>query len=488
MQINLILATDNNSGIGKNNKIPWYLKNDIKYFKEITSKGDKNAVIMGRNTWDSIPKSYKPLKNRLNIVLSKNVDELEYGKDVIVKRSNEDAITFCEENKINTVWIIGGKTLYEYFLNEKKFDYMYITKIYQDFECDKKIDNLNEILSENVLIGNTNIKSENNILHQYFIYGNSEKIQISKLHQVIFSENMKFDKHPDISYLKLIEDILENGSNRQTRNGETISLFGSKIEMNLKNGFPLLTSKKVFWRGILHELLWFINADTNSKNLEEKKVNIWKGNTENSYLEKLDLPYEDGIGGPIYGWQWRKFNQQYEYKNKNTGDLEIINGSENGFDQLQFIINEIKENPNSRRLFMSAWNPVQMGKMCLPPCHVSYQFYVGKDGLSCQMYQRSADVFLGLPFNIASTATLTQIIAHHCNLEVDKLIICIGDAHIYTDHLEAIKKQLYLDKPIYSLSKLEITNRYENINDYKFEDFSLKEYRSNETIKAKMLS
>ena len=137
---------------------------------------------------------------------------------------------------------------------------------------------------------------------------------------------------------------------------------------------------------------------------------------------------------------------------------------------------------------MSAWNPCQMDKMCLPPCHISYQFYVNKKGLSCQMYQRSADIFLGLPFNIASTAALTMLIAHHCDLEVDKVIICIGDSHIYTDHLEAIKEQLYLDKPIYTLPKLKINNKYSNINEYSFDDFTLLDYISNPTIKAKMLS
>ena len=487
MQINLILAVDLSDGIGKNNSIPWNLKNDLKYFKKNTSYGNDNAVIMGRKTWESIPQKNRPLKNRLNIIVSTKYD-IEKKKNIINTDSIQNALCLCKKEQINKCWIIGGKSIYEYFLKEKLYDLIYITRIFNNFDCDTKVDFLNEYLSQTVIIAKTNLKIENKTKYQHFIYGNPNYLQISQLNKVNYLKDLKFYIHPDMVYLNVIKEILEDGNTRKTRNGETISSFGKRLELDLKEGLPLLTSKKIYWKGILHELQWFINSDTNSKNLEEKNVNIWKGNTDTSYLEKLNLPYEEGIGGPIYGWQWRKFNQEYLFKNNETGIFEKTIGSKNGFDQLQFIIDEIKNDPKSRRLFMSAWNPCQMDQMCLPPCHVSYQFYVSEEGLSCQMYQRSADVFLGLPFNIASTATLTLLIAHHCGLEVDKMIICIGDAHIYTEHLEAIKQQLFLDKPIYKLPKLEISKIYDNINDYKYEDFLLTDYESNPAIKAKMLS
>jgi len=262
-----------------------------------------------------------------------------------------------------------------------------------------------------------------------------------------------------------------------------LSIFSEKISVDLSQGFPLLTTKKVFFNGIVHELLWFIKGQTDSKILEQNKVNIWKGNTTKEFLEKSNLPYQEGIGGPIYGFQWRHFGERYEYEQDNT--IHFTKGLDQGFDQLQFIIDEIKTNPTSRRLYMSGWNPNQLDQMCLPPCHVSYQFYVQNGRLSCQMYQRSADVFLGLPFNIASTALLTHLIAKTTNLIPGKIHVCIGDAHLYEEHLDAVKEQLRKSK--YILPDIEIT-RKERIDDYEFEDIKIRDYESHPLIKAKMIA
>lgn len=256
------------------------------------------------------------------------------------------------------------------------------------------------------------------------------------------SENILFKSwkkkfHPENNYLSLLEKVLRNGSPRQTRNAETISLFGESVEFDLSYGFPLLTTKKMFFSGIVKELLWFLNGKTNVNELKADGVHIWDGNTTREFLDGIGLNhYPEGCAGPIYGYQWRNFNAPY--------DVESMTAKESGsgFDQLMFCIKELQNNPNSRRMVMSGWNPCQMSEMCLPPCHVLYQFYVEGDRLSCQMYQRSADLFLGLPFNIASTALLVTLIGTLTGYNPGKIKICIGDAHIYKSHVDNVITQI----------------------------------------------
>jgi thymidylate synthase len=239
----------------------------------------------------------------------------------------------------------------------------------------------------------------------------------------------------------------------------------------------------------LGELLWFIQGNTNNKDLKAKNIHIWDGNTTKEYLEKYGLSYPEDTCGPIYGWQWRHFNQKYSYTNENGEQITNKGGEENGTDQLQECIDLIRKDPNSRRIFMSAWNPNQLNEMCLPPCHVSYQFYVNSNNeLSCQMYQRSADLFLGLPFNIASTALLTTMIAHITGKKLGKVHICIGDAHIYDEHLDAVREQLARINETYSFPILNIKNVRGEIDKFEESDFELINYQCHGTIKAKMSS
>ena len=270
------------------------------------------------------------------------------------------------------------------------------------------------------------------------------------------------------SYLNALKNILENGELRETRNSKTLSLFGVKIDIDISESYPLITTKKMFTKGIIEELLWFISGNTNSKKLEEKGVNIWKGNSSRTYLDSIGLNhYKEGECGPCYSHQWRYFNAPY--KNCETD----YNGT--GIDQLQNCIDLIKNNPSSRRIFMSAWNPCQLNEMVLPPCHISYQFYVSNDDkLSCILYQRSGDMFLGVPFNIASVSLLVYIIANITNKKPDKITLMIGDAHIYENHIEQVKIQL--NRNIYPFPQLIIKKKYENINDYKYEDFEIINY------------
>ena len=280
-------------------------------------------------------------------------------------------------------------------------------------------------------------------------------------------------------YLDSLRDIIIEGEMRKTRNANTISRFGVKLDFDIKHHFPLLTTKKMFFRGVVHELLWFIKGDTNSKHLEAENVNIWKANSTRKFLDDNQLTdYEEGECGPIYGFQWRHFNAPY------SGHDACYKGQ--GIDQLQNCIDLIKNDPYSRRIFMSAWNPSQHKVMCLPPCHISYQFYVTKDDyLSCIVYQRSGDMFLGIPFNIASVALLVYIIANMTDKKPGDISIMIGDAHIYDSFIGSVLTQL--DREPYEFPTLRIKNKHENINYYVYEDFEIIDYTHHPALREKMV-
>lgn len=257
-------------------------------------------------------------------------------------------------------------------------------------------------------------------------------------------------------YLECLKYVKENGVSKTDRTGTgTISCFGYQNRYDLSEGFPLVTTKKTFWRGIVHELLWFISGDTNIKYLLENDVHIWD--------EWAD---ENGDLGSVYGEQWRSWQ---------TKDNQSI-------DQLQNVIEQIKNNPDSRRHLVVAYNPGEVDKQALPPCHSFFQFYVANNKLSCQLYQRSADLFLGVPFNIASYALLTMMIAHVCNLEVGDFVHTFGDLHIYNNHFAQIDEQL-TRKP-YALPTVKLNPAIKNIDDFKFEDIELIDYISHPAIKG----
>jgi thymidylate synthase len=298
--------------------------------------------------------------------------------------------------------------------------------------------------------------------------------------------------HPEYQYLKLVDNIIKNGIKRKGRNGNTYSIFGTQMRYPLyDNTFPLLTTKKMFLNGCIHELLWFINGHTNNKYLKDKKVHIWDGNSSREFLNSRGLQkYNEDELGPIYGFQWRNFNGDYipeMFRNEFS-----IRNAKKGTDQLQYIIDSLNGNNKnedkfSRRLIVSAWNPNQLNDMALPPCHIMFQFFVNnKDELSCSMYQRSGDVGLGIPFNIASYSLLTYIIAHHCGLKPGEFIHTIGDAHIYENHIEKLKLQI--ERKPYDFPTIYIKNKYENIEDYTINDFYISNYLHHKPIKMDMIS
>lgn len=278
-------------------------------------------------------------------------------------------------------------------------------------------------------------------------------------------------------YLDLITDVLNNGTMKETRNGNTLSVFGRQMRFSLENNtMPLLTTKRVPWKTVLRELLWFISGDTSNKNLNEKKVHIWDGNASKEFLESRGLSYEDGDLGPIYGHQWRFFNAPY------SNSKEDYRGK--GVDQLQRVIDDIRSDPNSRRHIVCAWNPAQMDEMALPPCHVLFQFYVSNGELSCMLYQRSGDIGLGIPFNIASYAFLTHIIAHITGLKAKEFIHTLGDAHIYEEHIDALKEQISRNK--FEFPKVEFQCEPKNIDDYDESDIKVLNYQFHKTIRMTM--
>ena len=316
--------------------------------------------------------------------------------------------------------------------------------------------------------------------------------------------------HPEYAYLDVLRTVMEKGEVRTTRNGRTRSLFSLKMDFSLsgKNGepiIPLLTTKRVFWKGILKELLWFLRGETDACKLSAEGVKIWNGNSSREALDAKGLvDYAEGDCGPIYGYQWRHFGAQYH------GPGQTPLGE--GIDQLGNCIELLKTEPMSRRIFMSAWNPMDLDKMCLPPCHVSYQFYVkgfgeesegdangnggnGEKGeekkkrgkLCCLMNQRSADLFLGIPFNIASVSLMTHIMACLTDLEPGEISIITGDAHIYEDHWGVVREQLERTPIQDGFPRIAIQNRGQGaVEDFEADDFILSGYQCHSLLYGKM--
>jgi thymidylate synthase len=319
---------------------------------------------------------------------------------------------------------------------------------------------------------------------------------VSKISDRIFSNIIKF-QHEEYQYLNLLENILENGTWEEGRNGKTKSIFGHTMRFSLKDGkIPILTTKKTAWKTCLKELLWFIRGETDNRLLKEQGVHIWDANSSREFLDSrgLTLTREDLIGAG-YGYQWRYFNANYNcftgkrLLDNDPNDIHKETKAFKGIDQLQQIIDALKDpkQRTSRRLVMTAWNPCQLDQMALPPCHIFCQFNV-HDGnkLSCAMFQRSGDFPLGIPFNIASYSFFTHLIAKHCGLEAYEFVHFVGNCHIYEDHIEPMKEQITREP--FEFPTISIKCVRENISDYEVDDFELHNYKSHDSIKMKMVA
>lgn len=481
---NVILAHDNKNGIGKNNELPWFFPSDMRFFKSMTSPLnflehlDKAIVIMGRKTMESIPNNFLP--NRINIVISKTYTEEK--EDLHIVDSFNKALEVANTYEGGKVWVIGGSSIYDMAFRHKDLGKIYITYINGDFECD-------------TFITLPKMKLVNKITFT------EKDTNTGVLHDLDYCEYTPI-YNAEQEYLRLLEDIMTNGNLRQTRNAKVYSDFSRDIKFDVSKKFPLLTTKRMFWKGIVEELLFFIRGETDTTKLSEKGVRIWEGNTTREFLdmmgEKNDVfkSYNVGEMGPMYGYQWRYFNKEYKPDEEEVWDMASRtiytikhNPQNKGVDQFADLIDLIKKDKHSRRLLMTDFNPVQASEGVLYPCHsLILQFYCDEDNLSVKMYQRSADLFLGLPFNIASTTLLLYIVAKLVNMKPHMVTLTLGDCHIYEQHIDQVKKQLSRlphDLPTVTIPDFETI---EHVEQSTLENYVVNDYKCYPGIKAEMIA
>jgi dihydrofolate reductase/thymidylate synthase len=490
MDFKIVLAFDSNYGIGNNTSgkyIPWKLSKDMKRFREITEGKNvnvdkKNAIIMGRLTADTFR---KPLKNRFNVVITSKKD---YRKDEGFESYDNfnTALKDMKNREVKNVFVIGGSKLVEKAINNTYFKGAYITFIQNSYNCEIR-------LSNDVIKKLDYCHVDNKNTHREY------DMNINKYINYDFID-LTYHNEEEIQYLNLLEKIINNGNYRETRNAKTYSLFGERLVFDLDNGFPLLTTKKMFVRGIFEELLFFLRGDTDTKILEDKNVKIWHGNTTKEFIEENNKDLQEYDMGPMYGFQWRHFNAPYKTSKDNYDNL--------GVDQLRDVIDKLVKDPHSRRILLTTYNPAQSEQGVLYPCHgLTIQFYVeDSKRISLQMYQRSSDTFLGIPFNITSYATLLHIIVNLVNNNKDRtheedyrpgrVIMILGDVHIYSDkekgdHLDIVKKQISRRDNTYKFPKFEITKKLETLEDLnklEVSDMIVSDYVCNSGLKAKMVA
>jgi len=481
--ISVIVATTQKGGIGKDSNLPWKLPEDMAHFKKVTTSapaGKTNAVIMGRKTWESIPNKFKPLPGRINVVLSRNAADpsfaAAYPEDILTAISVADAMEkLAHRTDVSEIFAIGGESVYKEAVEMPSCERIFMTRVAQDIECDVFFPAFDNALFNVAYLSKT--RSHNGLSYDFLVYERKDgATAMSPAMTAIGGTNELL--HEEYQYLKLIKEISENGVSMDDRTGTgTVSVFGTTMRFDLKNSFPILTTKRVFWRGIVEELLWFIKGDTNGKHLSEKGVKIWDGNGSREFLDKRGLSHrEEGDLGPVYGFQWRHFGAKYV-------DMHT-DYSGQGVDQLAECIRKIKEDPTDRRILLSAWNPADLDLMALPPCHMFCQFYVANGELSCLMYQRSADMGLGVPFNIASYSLLTCMMAQVCGLKPGEFIHNMGNTHVYKNHIDPLKTQLERTPRPFPL--LRINPEVKDIDGFKASDFELIGYNPHGKIAMDM--
>ena len=475
----IIVATDNKDGIGKNNTIPWKISDDFRHFRNITLH---SYIIMGRNTWNSLPK--KPLPNRTNIIISSTtnlqVNEssyiIRYNPLVISCNSNSVIYVFtsldlalsciynskCDGQK-NT-FVIGGQQLYEEAINHDECNKIYQTKIYKTFDCDTFFPKLPNTFN---LVDVSKFKLEGDIHFRYYTYQKN-----------VYSH--RFTNQEETNYIQLLRNILGYGEKKSNRTGvNTFSLFGKQLEYDLSDTFPILTTRKQFFRGIFEELLFYLRGYTNNNKLVEKGVNVWTGNTTREFLDSRNLDYEEGDMGPTYGFNFRNFGGKYVSCNTEHST---------GHDQLSELIHTLKTDRDSRRMIITLWDPINNKKSALPSCMCFYQFYVSnKTNLDLQVYIRSSDYFLANNWNTCTAALFVHLLCNvdGIDLKPGTLSVVMGDVHVYENQLEGIKQSLTRKpKPF---PKLVVSGKKDCITDFSFDDVKLIGYDAEPKIKVDMV-
>jgi dihydrofolate reductase / thymidylate synthase len=452
----IIVCVDSNYGYSKQKQIPWHLDmkgEEMKYFKSLTSdvsnnvNNNKNILIMGRNTWEDIENSGKHksiLKTRDIIIISKTLQYKEefllYGNVKICKSVWECLLHIHthSEYKDSIAWVCGGKQIWYDFLKLKIVEKLHISYIPIDYNCDEHLDKL-------------------------FLIKNFELIHSDETKKTFFVDTYKYVNKEECKFLNTVKKIIDKGYESMDRSGVgTLSIFGKSFTYDIKNyRLPLFTHRKMFLRGIIEELIFFISGETDTKILENKGVNIWKTHTSESFLKKRNLTLKEGDYGPSYGFQLRNWGSD---------------GTDCGFDQLKYIVNLLKTDPHSRRIIFSYWNPNFIDKVPLPPCHILYMFNVNdKNELSCSFTQRSNDFALAGNFNICSASILVFILCKVCNLKPGKIIHNIGNIHLYKNQLEYVNN--FIDNEPYNFPLIDVKKK-ENCWDYNIQDFSLMFYKS----------
>lgn len=509
----VVACTSVHRGIGDRGSMPWDIPVDLNRFRLLTTytpRANKvNAVVMGRRTWESIPERHRPLPRRYNIVVSSSqrfIDHVNKYKQAEGVTSVERALERATRNRsVDQVFVIGGASVYEQCIHMAACTKIHMTSIFKEFDCDTFFPCIDPAAYKETMVGPLMKQNGLHFRFSEFTRANPEDTAATTTTPPAIGETKTAiitppvvpanamdtadtldtrgtTGHPNLEeqqYLDLVRDVIETGTLRDDRTGTgTLSKFGCSMRFSLRDGrLPLLTTKRVFWRGIAEELLWFINGDTNANTLTGKGIKIWDANGSREFLDSRGLTdREVGDLGPVYGFQWRHFGARYvdchtDYKGQ-------------GVDQLAQVIETIKTDPHNRRIIMSAWNPSDLKLMALPPCHMFCQFYVAGGELSCQMYQRSADLGLGVPFNIASYSLLTCMVAHVCGLQPGEFIHVIGDAHVYKTHVDVLKQQLErVPRPFPTLT---LNPEVKDIDSFQFSDLALGDYKPHNSIPMTM--
>lgn len=477
----IFVAYDSARGIAQKGRIPWpRLEKDMEIFAKSTEDG---VIIMGRKTWESLPQ--RPLQKRVNIIITNNHTQYSqirahqlYGPGVLTSNNLEQAIVTAKSSfPDKKIFVIGGQDIYEEAINKHLVTLVVATEIEAKFQCDRFFPKL----------GPQFVKSgEMPTITQRLVLENADEESREKAPTIKYKivEYQLINNVPEMNYLQLMNNILMTRIEKEDRTGAgTFMQWGAQLRFPLNDRFPLLTTKKMFLRGVFEELKWFLSGQTNIKALTEADVHIWDHNSSREYLDSRGLKdYPIGEVGPIYGYQWMNYNKPYSIPAEST-PAEV--GPEEGINQLKLAIDMIKNDPTSRRIVVCAWNPQQIDQMALPPCHMLYQFAVVQKRLCCRVDMRSADLFLGVPFNIASYALLTIFVARICNLELGDLVLHMGDVHIYKNHLAACLKQL--ERTALQFPRLNISKPLDSLEDVAkltWEDIKLEDYIHHEKIEA----
>ena len=440
----LIVAINEDEGIGNSNTIPWKCPEDLKIFRKKTM--DK-TIVVGRNTCDALP-----------FLEGRNVLCLSSKNYINTNWKNPVTIINNLENIKGKIFICGGEKVYKYCLNLKNFiSKVHLSVINNNIKCDKYF---NTAWLKDFIITKHEIKDKK--WNHYILERKSSS---------------------EYQYLNLLKKIISIGKKRQGRNGLTLSLFVEHLSFNLQEGFPLLTTKKMFTRGIIEEFLFFLRGNTDTTYLSDRKVRIWEGNTSSEFIKSRNLKYKKGLMGPMYGYQWRFFGAEYKLDSEGNPIPTL-----DGIDQIKKVVDQIRNNPGSRRILLTSYNPLQAEEGVLYPCHsISIQFYVDGEFLDMFCFNRSQDTFLGVPYNIASSSLLLTVIAKITNKKPRHLKMTMGDTHLYQDHIyQGIKQSTRIPFKFPKLSIPDIKS-VEQIKNLKTEDFIISEYLSHPKISAKMI-